>query len=105
MKARALARDIPVYQHRTLKGTGVQHKFSELGADLAVLAFVTQIVARPIFETPRPGSICFTRHCCRVTAAIRAKVYNLNTWLRPPAWGVYDVAVRGATGLRYIDRQ
>jgi len=58
-KTRALALGIPVHQHPTLKGAAVQDEFAALGADLAVLAYVTQIVARPVFETPRLGSICF----------------------------------------------
>jgi methionyl-tRNA formyltransferase len=59
VKARALALGIPVRQHRTLKSTEVQHEFEELAADLAVLAYVTQIVPPRVFETPRLGSICF----------------------------------------------
>jgi methionyl-tRNA formyltransferase len=54
-----LALGIPVRQHRTLKSAEVQHEFAALAADLAVLAYVTQIVPPSVFETPRLGSICF----------------------------------------------
>jgi methionyl-tRNA formyltransferase len=59
VKAQALALGIPVHQHRTLKSAEVQHEFAALAADLAVLAYVTQIVPPSVFETPRLGSICF----------------------------------------------
>jgi methionyl-tRNA formyltransferase len=59
VKVRALALGIPVRQHRTLKGAEVQSEFARLAADLAVLAYVTQIVPANVFETPRLGSICF----------------------------------------------
>ncbi|HEX7409586.1 MAG TPA: methionyl-tRNA formyltransferase [Candidatus Binatia bacterium] len=59
VKARALAVGIPVRQHQSLKGPEVQREFADLGADLAVLAYVTQIVPRSIFEAPRLGSLCF----------------------------------------------
>jgi methionyl-tRNA formyltransferase len=59
VKARALALGIPVRQHRTLKSAEVQREFAALVADLAVLAYVTQIVPPAVFETPRLGSICF----------------------------------------------
>ncbi len=59
VKKRAVELDIPVYQHRSMKGTEVLEKFQELNADLAVLAFVTQIVPPPVFNAPTLGSICF----------------------------------------------
>ncbi len=59
VKKRAGEFDIPVYQHRSMKGPEVLEKFKELDADLAVLAFVTQIVPPPVFSAPRLGSICF----------------------------------------------
>jgi methionyl-tRNA formyltransferase len=59
VKARALALGIPVRQHRTLKSAEVQREFAALAADLAVLAYVTQIVPPGVFEAPRLGSICF----------------------------------------------
>jgi methionyl-tRNA formyltransferase len=59
VKARALALGIPVRQHRTLKSAEVQREFAALAADLAVLAYVTQIVPPSVFGAPKLGSICF----------------------------------------------
>lgn len=59
VKSRALERGIAVRQHRSLRGAEVQREFADLGADLGVLAYVTQIVPQNVFETPRLGSICF----------------------------------------------
>jgi methionyl-tRNA formyltransferase len=59
VKARALALGVPVRQHASLKGADVRREFEELNADLGVLAYVTQIVPKSVFEVPRLGSICF----------------------------------------------
>jgi methionyl-tRNA formyltransferase len=59
VKARASELAIPVRQHRSLKAPEVQKEFEQLGADLAVLAYVTQIVPANVFSVPRLGSICF----------------------------------------------
>jgi len=59
VKARAQALDIPVKQHKSLKGAEVQGEIEVLHADLAVLAYVTQIVPQNVFDLPRLGSICF----------------------------------------------
>jgi methionyl-tRNA formyltransferase len=59
MKQRALQLGIPVHQHKTLKTQAVLDTFVSLQADLAILAFVTQIVPPAVFNTPRFGSICF----------------------------------------------
>lgn len=59
VKARAIARGIPVQQHASLKSPAVRDEWERLGADLAVLAYVTQIVPPEVFRTPRLGSICF----------------------------------------------
>jgi len=59
VKQRALELTIPVYQQKSMKSTEVLEKFKELDADLAVLAFVTQIVPAPVFNAPKHGSICF----------------------------------------------
>jgi len=59
VKARALAASLPVRQHKALKAPEVQREFAAYGADLGVLAYVTQIVPPPVFEAPRLGSICF----------------------------------------------
>ncbi len=59
VKVRASAIGIPVHQHRSLKRPEVEGDFKGLEADLAVLAYVTQIVPQNVFEVPRLGSICF----------------------------------------------
>ena len=59
VKQRAIELTIPVYQQKSMKGPKVLEKFKELDADLAVLAFVTQIVPLPVFNAPKHGSICF----------------------------------------------
>ena len=57
--ARAQALDIPLHRHRSLKGAEIAAEVAGYGADLGVLAYVTQIVPPPVFEAPRLGSICF----------------------------------------------
>jgi len=59
VKQRALQLGIPVHQHKTLKTPEVREQFAALDADLAILAFVTQIVPPAVFNMPRLGSICF----------------------------------------------
>ncbi len=59
VKTRALAIGIPVHQYPSLKRPEVRQEFEALRADLGVLAYVTQIVPRSVFEVPRLGSICF----------------------------------------------
>ena len=59
VKARALALGVPVRQHASLKGPEVRREFESFDADLGVLAYVTQIVPKSVFEIPRLGSICF----------------------------------------------
>ena len=59
LKTRAQELDIPVHQHATLKGPAVAAELAAYGADLGVLAYVTQIVPPPVFDAPRLGSICF----------------------------------------------
>lgn len=59
VKQRALQLNIPVHQHKTMKTQAVLDTFVSLNADLAILAFVTQIVPPPVFNAPRLGSICF----------------------------------------------
>lgn len=58
-KQRALDLGVPVRQHKSLKSPEVRAEFEALGADLGVLAYVTQIVPASVFEVPRLGSICF----------------------------------------------
>jgi methionyl-tRNA formyltransferase len=58
-KQKALQLSIPVHQHKTFKAPEVRQEFLSLNADLAILAFVTQIVPPRVFSLPRLGSICF----------------------------------------------
>lgn len=57
--ARAAALGIPAHRHRSLKGADVASEVAAYGADLGVLAYVTQIVPQTVFDAPRLGSICF----------------------------------------------
>jgi methionyl-tRNA formyltransferase len=59
VKTKALALGIPVRPHKTMKSAEVRDEFLALDADLAVLAFVTQIVPPQVFSVPKLGSICF----------------------------------------------
>jgi methionyl-tRNA formyltransferase len=59
VKTKALALGIPVRQHKSMKAPEVRDEFVALNADLAILAFVTQIVPPQVFTVPRLGSICF----------------------------------------------
>lgn len=59
VKARAEALGIPVRQHASLKKPEVEQEWRDLQADLAVLAYVTQIVPPRVFQIPRLGAICF----------------------------------------------
>ena len=59
VKAAALARGIPVRQFRSLKAPEARAAIEEARADLAVLAYVTQIVPEPLLHIPRLTSICF----------------------------------------------
>ncbi|HEX2230220.1 MAG TPA: methionyl-tRNA formyltransferase [Candidatus Binatia bacterium] len=59
LKQKALQLGIPVRQHKSLKAPEVCDEFLALEADLAILAYVTQIVPQQVFSVPRLGSICF----------------------------------------------
>ena len=59
VRQKALGLGIPVRQHKSLKAAEVREEFIALNADLAVLAFVTQIVPPQVFNVPKLGSICF----------------------------------------------
>jgi methionyl-tRNA formyltransferase len=59
VKAAAITAGIPVHQFRTLKVPEARRAFEEARADLAVLAYVTQIVPEPLLALPRRTSICF----------------------------------------------
>jgi methionyl-tRNA formyltransferase len=58
-KAAALARGVPVHQFGSLKAAEARDAFAAARADLAVLAYVTQIVPESLLGLPRHGSICF----------------------------------------------
>ena len=59
VKQKSLQLGIPVNQHKTLKAPEVRDEFVSYNADLAILAFVTQIVPAHVFSVPRLGSVCF----------------------------------------------
>jgi len=59
VKAAAVARDIPVHQFASLKTPEAREAFAAAGIDLAVLAYVTQIVPEPLLRLPRHTAICF----------------------------------------------
>ena len=59
VKQKAVQLGIPVRQHKSLKAPEVREEFLALNADLAILAFVTQIVPQQVFSVPKLGSICF----------------------------------------------
>lgn len=59
VKQKALDLHIPVRQPASFKTPEVCDEFVALNADLAVLAFVTQIVPPQVFTVPKLGSICF----------------------------------------------
>jgi methionyl-tRNA formyltransferase len=59
VKAAALARGVPVHQFRSLKTPDARRAFEDADADLAVLAYVTQIVPEPLLAIPRRTAICF----------------------------------------------
>jgi len=59
VKQKALQLGIPIRQHKSLKAPEVREEFLSLNADLAILAFVTQIVPQQVFSVPKLGAICF----------------------------------------------
>ena len=59
VKAAAVARGIAVSQFPSLKAAAAREAFAAADADLAVLAYVTQIVPEPLLELPRRTAICF----------------------------------------------
>jgi len=59
VKQKATELRIPVRQPASFKAPEVCDEFVALNADLAVLAFVTQIVPPQVFTLPKLGSICF----------------------------------------------
>ncbi|HEY6419182.1 MAG TPA: methionyl-tRNA formyltransferase [Candidatus Binataceae bacterium] len=59
LKAKALARGLPLSQPKSFKSDAAYEQFKTLDADLAILAFVTLIVPERILYQPRFKSICF----------------------------------------------
>lgn len=59
VKAAALAQNIPVHQFPSLKRPEARAAFEAAGADLALLAYVTQIVPESLLDVPRLGTLCF----------------------------------------------
>src|SRR6185295_18181895 len=59
VKAIAQERGIPVHQFRSLKVPEAAQAFEAAAADLAVLAYVTQIVPTALLRIPRLTSVCF----------------------------------------------
>jgi methionyl-tRNA formyltransferase len=59
LAAKARAMGIPLSQRKSFKNDGAFEHFKTLGADLAILAFVTLIVPERILYAPRHKSICF----------------------------------------------
>jgi len=59
VKQKAITLGIPVRQHKSFKAPELREEFVALNADLAILAFVSQIVPEHVFNAPRRGSICF----------------------------------------------
>jgi len=59
VKAAALARGIAVHQFPSLKKPEARAAFEGARADLALLAYVTQIVPEPLLHVPRLGTLCF----------------------------------------------
>jgi methionyl-tRNA formyltransferase len=57
--AAARGRGIPVHQFASLKGPEARAAFERARADLAVLAYVTQIVPEALLRLPRHTAICF----------------------------------------------
>src|SRR5262245_36535039 len=59
VKAAAVARGIAVSQFPSLKTPAAREAFAAADADLAVLAYVTQIVPEALLQLPRHTAICF----------------------------------------------
>jgi methionyl-tRNA formyltransferase len=59
VKAAAIGYGIPVYQFASLKRPEARAAFEHAHADLALLAYVTQIVPEALIHLPRHGTLCF----------------------------------------------
>jgi methionyl-tRNA formyltransferase len=59
LAALATERGLRLVARKSYKGEEAAAEVAAAGADLAVLAFVTQIIPTPILDAPRHGAICF----------------------------------------------
>jgi len=59
VKSAAIGRGIPTHQFPSLKTDQAREAFARADADLAILAYVTQIVPEPLLQLPRLTAICF----------------------------------------------
>jgi methionyl-tRNA formyltransferase len=59
LKDAAVKAGLPVFQPARMKDQEAYTQMVSLSADLAVLAFVTDIVPPKVFNAPRLGSICY----------------------------------------------
>ncbi len=59
MKALAQKSGLAVFQPDHMKDAGVHQTFLELGPDLVILAFVTDIIPYSLIEIPSIGTICY----------------------------------------------
>src|SRR5262245_44240094 len=59
VKSAAVDRGIAVHQFKSLKAPEARQAFERADADLAILAYVTQIVPESLLQLPRRTAICF----------------------------------------------
>ena len=59
LKDAALAAGLPVYQPPRMKDPQAYEQMAALNPDLAILAFVTDIVPGKVLAVPKLGSICY----------------------------------------------
>ena len=59
MKALAQKSGLAVFQPDHMKDAGVRQTFLEIGPDLVILAFVTDIIPHSLIEIPSIGTICY----------------------------------------------
>jgi len=59
LKDTAVAKEIPVYQPTTYKDNQVFAEYQGIKPDLAVLAFVADIIPARYFDVPTHGAICY----------------------------------------------
>ncbi len=59
LKVLAAKSDIPLFQPRLMKDPAVEEAYLKLKPDLAILAFVTDVVPEKIVNLPSLGTICY----------------------------------------------